>query len=352
MLGTLLFNGASLIYAIIGSLRGRKIFLIAALACTFVFLSIRSDFGNDLARYEAIFEEIAATEWRGIYDVNPGFEKGYVFWNKLFSIAGFNAFLATAAWLSILGYYRLISVGVVPSLRFFSVFLLLFNPGIILIQSSAVRQSIAVAFFVLSSGFLVERKPFRFVAMILVGSTFHVSVLVMLPLYFVLRPAPIARKTGFFHIGLYVVAVLAGSSMIRAVMGSGFAFLERYNVYAGMDSTAGQVVTHLVRIAFLLFLGQYGRGATGLGSVAIRAVMIGYVIFAFGSNLTMIVRLSFYLEPFAIVAFPVAVRNIKSRRLAHIVITLVMMYYLRVFFNFFADPTWREAFSTYRTIFS
>ncbi|WP_425609801.1 EpsG family protein, partial [Vibrio splendidus] len=50
-----------------------------------------------------------------------------------------------------------------------------------------VRQFTAVAIFLFSVRYIIERRMFKYILMILFSSSFHISALLMLPLYFVMN---------------------------------------------------------------------------------------------------------------------------------------------------------------------
>lgn len=67
------------------------------------------------------------------------------------------------------------------------IFFFLFSIGTFYWSLSGLRQSVAIAIFFLAVRFIVDRKPVSYLAALLVGATFHNSILVMGPAYLLNR---------------------------------------------------------------------------------------------------------------------------------------------------------------------
>jgi hypothetical protein len=103
---------------------------------------------------------------------------------------------------------------------------------------NGVRQFAAIGFWILSLSYLVERKLIYFVAFILLGSLFHKSILLILPIYFIpfqrlynLRVILVIFFISFF-LGSFKDVLLNNISGLIEKFSLQFDTVARYNRYA------------------------------------------------------------------------------------------------------------------------
>lgn len=74
---------------------------------------------------------------------------------------------------------------------------------------NGMRQFICVAVLFLCCDWIKDGKFIRFLIAVLLMSTFHMTVLLMIPIYFVARSKPWDKKIGLFIIGIILICVFA-----------------------------------------------------------------------------------------------------------------------------------------------
>ena len=125
--------------------KGLKIVLTIIFIFIFIFLSLRYDYGNDYMSYYQSFLDY--TKYDYLY--NPSLEIGWLFLNKIFSNLGFFLMIAFLSFFYLYILYHFILKKVDPKYFWLSLFLLLIVPSNMLINLSAMRQSVAISFFTL-----------------------------------------------------------------------------------------------------------------------------------------------------------------------------------------------------------
>ncbi len=357
MIGSLFFNIYALILSLLGSKRGRSIYFLIALVAIFVFLAIRYDYGNDLPTYRGLFESYEFVDLADIVaEKDSVYEIGYRVLNKAFSPLGFSVLLSFCAFLSMWGYYYFARKAVDGPYLFFALFILVFNPNLVLTQSSAVRQTIAISIFFLSSPFLVSRRLVPYLACCLLAMTFHFSAIVLLPFYFIISPKPVEFKRLLPLIGLFFALVLYGRFFVGLAIN--FALTALGLRYAGFYSSGVFKLFEMgsgIRIYFsaimMLVLMKLGEGCEGYKAVAIKAAVYAPIMLALGFGFPLAGRLSMYLEPFSAMAVPIAISRLRYRSVKYLAIIFYATYLLATYYAFFRDPIWRDSFATYTNIF-
>jgi hypothetical protein len=114
-------------------------------------------------------------------------------------------------------------------------FFFVITNGVLFSTFNIQRQSIAIMIFFYAIRFIIEKKPFQYAIYILVASLFHVSALIMLPVYF-LRIVKFNRNLFFV---LYVLSIafigsdwfLTQMASLLSLIGSGIDVFSHYIQY-------------------------------------------------------------------------------------------------------------------------
>ena len=180
----------------------------------------------DTTAYINIFESIPAdfsTAWNQIdwEGKNPGFDIFNIFF-KCYISQDFQWWLMTIAIIS--GVCIMIVLRKYSCSFFFSSFLFM---TLLTFQwmMNGMRQFICVAVLFLCCDWIKDGKFIRFLIAVLLMSTFHMTALLMIPIYFVARSKPWDKKIGLFIIGIILVCIFAEpffSSVDSALNGTAY----------------------------------------------------------------------------------------------------------------------------------
>lgn len=169
------------------------LFLIAFIA------AIRHDVGTDWNTYDELFA--LYKRMHGATLDTMGMEPGYYFVNKAVIWIGGGSALVFGI-LALIGWYfvfKSVPYHLLPILVFF-----LFVDEYFFISLNLVRQFTALGIFVFAVKFIVRRRFLEYLFALLIASTFHLSVLVLIPLYFLPYDKLYNRNV---WIGLYLVSL-------------------------------------------------------------------------------------------------------------------------------------------------
>ena len=283
----------------------------AAVLSVLPFIAVagfRYDVGTDyLYTYVPNFKEIANGQ-------DSYFEWGFYLLNKviqLYTLDYFWLFLVCAAITYIMVFdciYRYLKD---PA---FGIFLFVATTSFF-VSLNTTRQYMAIAFFLWALRYIKRKELGKYVVAILLGSLFHYSILIMLPLYFLcrIRYRPVA---GFVIVGLsYAV-----TSLLRVIL-TGFFAQRRYGAYfdSSYDSHETAVRFLLINAAVLLFGTLCAGSSAGKSAdddetmnIYMQIQLASTVVCACSGALPLAYRIIWNFSSIQILLIPEALNRIES----------------------------------------
>jgi len=132
---------------------------------------------------------------------------------------------------------------------------------------SGLRQSISIMIFFYAIKFLAEKDPLRYVIWISIASLFHISVIIMLPLYFI-KDVKFNRRLVAI---LYIASIfLAGNSWFLSKMG------DLIILISSQVDLLSMYARHYLEGD--MFTENKDRTSSGLG-ILVRIATTGYIIY-------------------------------------------------------------------------
>jgi hypothetical protein len=319
----------------------------------FIFLALRLNFGNDYIEYVKIYNDVTngllKVDWQGFNLI----EIGWIYLCLFFKPFGFYFMVAILSFINCFVFYKFIKKHAPLKYYWLSIFIYLFNPFLFLVESSAMRQSLALSLFLISIPYIINRNFIKFIGLIILASFFHKSSLVLLFSYFTASPKIITKKTIVIYIAVFVVTLLFGE-IIFSTMGP---FINQYfEKYTYETDTIeggkfGSGIGFLILIYFFGSLLYYSLGEIGKSAVIYKIALFFYAIYPLSLYFQLFGRFEMYYEPSLIITMPLIVHKIKNPLYKKFFIFLILFYYLYIFIDFFDNPLWKS-FYEYRTIFS
>ncbi len=155
-----------------------KVCLTAVFLILFLLSACRLNVGNDYAKYVEFMHLVNC-------DAYVPTEIGFNLMVKLiYGLSGYENFLLVFAFYSFATVFLFLLAMYRQSDEFGLTFFLFMTLGYYFQTFSTVRYYLALAAALYSMKFVLQRKWGRFAALVLLGATFHKSLLVVLPLYF------------------------------------------------------------------------------------------------------------------------------------------------------------------------
>lgn len=353
----------------------------------FLFLALRYEYGNDYNGYLDRFFEITGPS-KIFLTGDVLWEPGWRFLCLIFRPFGFFAMTACLAIFNCVVYYRFIKKYVSPYYYWLAVFLYVFTPYLMLVHSSAMRQSVGISLFLVSLHFLIRKRPIGYFICIALALSVHKSGLVLFPLFLLAfvnwRLNKVSAVAIFlFFISLFIFGEKLSPYLDRFI----FAYLPKYARYQGgtqLGTGLGIIFLAFQFISILYYAGHefspnigpwetdqdmdYSQPqeqldvlpideSSALLQVKTRRLLYLLAIMTFmfiplSFLIAMVSRINMYFAPVMIAVFPIILFTTKDKFFKLVFISSLIAFTLFTFVFFFQSPVWRDAFGTYQTIFS
>ena len=327
---------------------GRKYLYILSFILIFLFLALRFEYGNDYNSYLWIYENI---QHNGVEGIDERIELGWILLNKSFLNLNFYYLIAFLSFFHVFIAYFFIKKYVNSKFYWLSLFVYLIDINIMLMNLTALRQSVAISFYILFVDSLIQNKYFKSLFFALIGINFHGSSAVVFVLTFILYLFKWV-STRFYSITilfLFLFLFLFGDFLLLK-FNFLFNYFDKYSDYSEFGNV-GSGIGLFINFIFLIFYSlALLNSKNNEETLILKIFMMKFLLIPLSLNLIMLSRLAFFFDFLSIVSVYLVVKNIYNFYLKVIFLLLYLIWYLIGYFRFFFDPVWTKYFFEYKTI--
>lgn len=337
--------------------RKRKIFLKVAFVNLFIFAALRYDFGSDYLSYYEKYSLI--TE----YGQNPfSTEILYTMLNYIMPNFYILIVVTSAVWVITLYWFINKNIlNITPKYVWISVGILLINPYIFLIELSSIRQCMALCLFIIAVEFACEKKLIWYLVFVFSATLFHLSAIVLLPLYWYINEQKITKKIVFPSL-VVIVFLILNENVLKDIIYMVLELFDSPNYYYYFSQGSGNSLrATLLSSITLVYICINLPKMKGKGMIYSKLWLLGMICNVLAYRISMLTRVEMYFSVFSIVAFPMIIlenrrynfRKNQAMKFVNIYVfpTLIAVIYMFRYYSFFINPLW-ESFKDYKTIFS
>lgn len=343
---------SAVFFAYLAKFENTKNGLKISFSLIFLFLALRYDFGNDYPHYREMFNDLNAFGLQKYLELQLK-EEGWAYLSFLFLPVGFFGFVAFLALFNCLVYYNFIKKYVPTNFYWLAVFIYVFDPYLMLIQASAMRQSLAISLVILSFDFIKTKRYLPFSLLILAASFFHASSLIAL----VLIPLRIFSWKINFKFGiifsLFFIALFSAGHLIESSATNLLqSYFNRYEHHLENDIVLDKGIGVGIGLQFILLLITlyFARFQKEDSTLLFKMYLISFLFIPLSLYLWLIDRVGYYFTIFSIVVIPLIAANKSNKLIAKTVPFIVVPLTLYNFFIFFQSEIWIDNFGTYNTV--
>ena len=201
------------------------------------------------------------------------------------------------------------------------------------------RQSVAIGFFLWGLSFLREGKEIKYMAMILLACTFHLSVIITLPLMALTRK----KIPNFYYpfFGFSVLGIFYALNNIQLGFGD-YSLYESYAIvlnYTATRYSPGGVIriymNALPVLVALFYWNRIKRISPDIRIIKWMAIISFIAIPALSFSTTLVDRLGLYLMPIQLALWPRLIAVQRTNLLRSIWTVTIIFYFAVVLFVFF-----------------
>lgn len=330
----------------------RRYFLFLSFFILFVFAAIRYNYGNDYASYYEWFEWIH----RGGDSPYKG-QVGFTWLNVI--MPNFFLLVVAVSLLFLWCVYKLIRDNVEEQVYGLAVFIFVVNPYLFLMNLSAMRQSIAISFFIIAVEFARKRKLVPYILLILLAGIFHISALVLLPFYIIINEKKINAVFGIITLAIIVIFFVDTKIFQDSISFVLSVFDDKEYNYLYTDSATNSLRATLLSSVTLVYVLINLNKMSGKGLMYSKLYLVSMIFALFEYRLSMLTRIQMYFDIFSVVALPsIFLTNFKSfygkcDRIFNVYLfpAAILIIYFARYYSFFTNTLW-EDFWQYNSLLS
>ena len=314
----------------------RNYFRKLAIAFIIIMASLRYNFGVDYSTYYEVFSKIQT----GIF--NGKFELGYLMLNKIISQLGlhFNFLLFIIALFNYILLYFTIEDNI-KKYKWLSILIFLTYFDIFFYSLSAIRQSIVMSIFLYSSKYIITKKPIKFFVWLFIGSFFHWTSILLIPVYFIYQKLYLftKKKALFFvisSVGIYLLFVNNLLKLSNFVGGKVeyYLFIHQADIPSNYFS-AGIMLLLTIILIFIsermktnkIFIeGSMKKLDSDIITFPFIALLI-YFVLQIAQRIkyfSALPRIQMYFYPFMILAIPQSISLMKKKEKYFVIYSLII----------------------------
>ena len=325
----------------------------------FLFTAFRYDFGTDYSSYHSLFEEIIQhTTYTTLNSEDFRIETGWLILNYLFKPLGFYIFIVVLSGFFSYTYYYLIKKYVPENYYWLAVFIYIFFYNLLLIQLSAIRQTLGISIFLFSINYVIEgRGSIKFILLTILSSFFHSSSLYLLLLViFYIPKIRQSLKVGHVIIILFIFLLVFGQvissyfpTILSTITGN------RYEVwYESEIASEVSFLGGLLWFTLLYIVVSYSRMQTENMRLIYNFCAIFFLVYPLTVIIFLSDRMGYYFAPFCLIVFPHILSIEQNRLKKNGLLAFFLIFVMYNFFKFFTIDyvVDSQGYDNYQTIFS
>ena len=340
--------------------------LVGAMAILTIFTAIRWEWGNDMPNYEREFMAFGQENihfWEiGKYNqigvrLDRSSEILWIMVNLLCQPIGFFGMTILLSVIQGVVVFLFIREFVPRGNTFFAIFIYCFNPSILVLGCSMMRQWTAMCAILLSMKYLCDKKFIPFAICVIVASLFHTSALFLLLLaafvYIAKMKADMGQITAiaiFSLLWVFVIGRIANgwvSSIFVVDVFEDYASTLEHN-----EETASIGIATILNIIVALIAFVISKHSNNEKIHILSTAYLGFIIFLpFATTISMAGRMLYYFDAMSIAVIPNILRYSKQPLIKNGVLLWVIVINLFKYIQFFHSATWSYRFMNYHTIF-
>lgn len=287
-----------------------NLYFITIGATIFLLAAFRDGIGYDFESYKIWYEMINHQSMTSDY---LNIEKGYFLLNKVCGSFFILIFVVAAIAVIIKLFYinKYSKDKLVSLILYFTGVFIMFDMGVI-------RQGISIAIALISIKYIVERRLIKFLFIIFIGSLFHISIIVFIPLYFI-GYKDYSRK---FIYGLSLIIIIisffnTSDEIVRLVTKLNIPLISSKITYYASYETGNVTISVIKRILFLILFTEFFKRKNikdKLSHVFLNGYFLSVIIMVLFSSIDILggrgVMGLYFLQIFI---FATIIRGIKNK---------------------------------------
>ncbi|WP_339289158.1 EpsG family protein [Ureibacillus sp. FSL K6-0786] len=213
--------------------------------------------------------------------------------------------------------------------------LFLYTVSYLFLFANTMRQGVAIIIFFIAARYIVERKFFKFLFWIFLGAGFHLSIIFMIPFYFIYKIQ--LRYTIFvlLVIASYLIVGLNLSQKILEFLLSFSPYAQKYLNSDLLSNTENSILSPgvLIKTLIAILLLVKLKNIPNEYKIAMNFYMIGTIFRIFAISSYLFNRLGMYFQFFEIICIVILLNQIKNKYFKILLYGFVIIIHLLLLYK-------------------
>lgn len=283
-----------------------------------VFAGFRYGIGVDYFSYYDVISYLSA-------GVTQAMEPGYLMMAKLISVVGGKEQLLYLLSSTITVIFIAKYIIEFSHYRLLSLYIYVTMPILYFASFNGIRQFIAVAIFSFSIKYILNKSFFKFISLLLIASTFHITVILMIPCYFIFNRCTKVKHLILLTLG-YLILV-SSADVILNLLHMSPKYLSDYYENEGVNYKS--LISIPLFIFFMIFRSKLSSAFSGANTfiimIYISALLAVTPLFS-GLPAVLINRMTSYFTIALIILVPNFISIINDRYMRYIYLSLILLF--------------------------
>lgn len=190
----------------------------------------------------------------------------------------------------------------------------------------AVRQFLAIPFFIISLKYIYQKKFYKYLLCLLFGSLFHTSILFLIPLYFLYDIKLNFTKVLFIFIFLWI-----GSSYLFEVIKDIIEYTPQYSKYLStISDKADPEISLIIVFAISSIISYFTRNKDKKLNFFFNSMIMGLTLSILCTNIGYLERFLLYFKIIVVIFLPYSLKMFsinKYKKMISFSIYLILFFY-------------------------
>ena len=292
-----------------------------------IFLGLRGEFTEDHKNYSAFFRNVCTSvSFKEIFTRTFTMENGFVLLNKLISyLSHSELFFHLVLSFCILCFF--FHVFATKSRILWLTVLLFVNLGDYFGAMNLTRQVFAASLLFCGCNLIIERKWWKYFALILLATSIHTTSLVMIPACFLL-----VQKRNIIWNSIYFSAILILLFLLGPLVNFVGTIIPKYqNYHYGMGAGSINAIWAILAIylfaiiSIRFFIVDYESDDI-FNIVLLNGTFLCLVFLILGIKIYMFTRFAYFFRPFACLLIPNLLSQFKDKNTKTLFIVIIAVF--------------------------
>lgn len=304
-----------------------RVLIISIFTILFLVSALRYEVGFDYCGYIGIFQRIY--EYRRV-STEIGFNLIVRFFQWFLGPDTFIPIFAAMAWITI--YYMIKSL--YQEMKIFWLGFTIFMMSAFYFNSlTTIRYYVAFAMAMYASKFILEKKHLKFIIYILLAATIHMSVLVVIPVYYFASLR--WKKSIYLLVSIGVISLLLFEDFYRRIIFFIYPYYENSIYDTNTTSLFNIIKAGAIVVFALVFYKKWWDDRKTRFYFQLN--IVAFIVYSCCSFIPVVSRIAYYFVWAQVFLVVDIISKLENKKLRYAIISVVLAAYIIVFILFIKD---------------